>query len=247
MMTMCTKDPGTVIVMETNHGNIKLRLYDDTPLHRDNFIKLVNEGFYNGKTFHRVIKDFMIQGGDTTTGHLLGYTIPKEIRMPEHFHKRGALAAARFGDDSNPEKASSASQFYIVTGERFSDFGLKELEKERYERMKQSLFGELQKANLDTMKMLYKEGNKEGLSALRARLLSEVEKEAREREPQIRFTQEQREIYTSIGGTPHLDGEYTVFGEVMEGMDVVSKIENSATNSRNQPLTPIIIQRAWVE
>lgn len=245
--TMCTKEKGTVVRIETNQGTIRVRLYDETPLHRDNFIKLVNEGFYTDKIFHRVIKGFMIQGGDTATGHFLDYTIPAEFRMPARFHKRGALAAARFGDDTNPEKASSASQFYIVTGEKYSEFGLDALQKERNERLKQNIYNELQSQKRDTMKTLYREGNKAGLAELRAGILAEAEKQAESRKTETLFTDEQREIYMKEGGTPHLDGEYTVFGEVVEGMDVVSKIESSPTSVRNRPLEPVIILRARVD
>lgn len=245
--TMCTKEQGTVVRLETNQGTIRVRLYDDTPLHRDNFVKLVNEGFYTDKIFHRVIPHFMIQGGDTAAGHFLDYTIPAEFRMPSGFHKRGALAAARFGDDENPEKASSASQFYIVTGEKYSDFGLDALQKERYERLKQRIYNELQLENRDTLKALYREGDKAGIAGLRETILSRAEKQAEARKGETLFTDEQREIYTTEGGTPHLDGEYTVFGEVIDGMDVVGKIEKVPTSGRDRPLEPVIIQKASVE
>ena len=139
----------TRVLMHTNKGDIKLKLYNDTPLHRDNFIKLVKEGQYNGFLFHRVIKDFMIQGGDVTSKDApmnkqlgagdLGYTVPAEFRYPKYFHKKGALCAARTGDEVNPEKASSASQFYIVTGKKYSEQELNQMEKQLEGRLKQEI------------------------------------------------------------------------------------------------------------
>ncbi|HNW98318.1 MAG TPA: peptidylprolyl isomerase [Bacteroidales bacterium] len=170
------------VCISTSFGDIKIKLYNGTPQHRDNFIKLAKEGYFNGTIFHRVIQNFMIQGGDPDSKNadstaILGnggpeYTIPAEIDASKYFHKKGALAAARTGDDVNPLKASSGSQFYIVQGKKFSDEELNFFEQ-------------------------------------------------RVGKP---YTKEQREVYKTIGGTPHLDGNYTVFGEVYEGLDVVDKI-----------------------
>ena len=147
----------TQVLMKTNLGNIKLKLYNETPQHRDNFIKLVKEGTYNGLLFHRVIKDFMIQGGDVTSKDApmskqlgagdLGYTVPAEFVYPKYFHKKGALSAARTSDEVNPERESSASQFYIVTGKIYSDSELAQMEKQKEGRLKQSIFARLQKEN----------------------------------------------------------------------------------------------------
>ena len=190
----------TTVLIETSLGNIRVKLYDDTPAHRDNFIKLVEEGYYDGTLFHRVINEFMIQGGDGTSknapaGKRLGtgdpgYTIPAEIVYPKYFHKRGALAAARQGDQVNPEKASSGSQFYIVTGKFFTEMELDKMEKEQG----------------------------------------------------ITFTPEQREAYMLEGGTPHLDGKYTIFGEVIKGMKVVDKIQFTETNAEDRPVENIRIK-----
>ena len=167
------------VLLETTKGNIRVKLYNDTPIHRDNFLKLVKEGFYDGLLFHRIIPDFMIQAGDSASRHaqpgqLLGdspepYTLPAEIHYPQHFHRRGALAAAREGDEVNPQRASSASQFYIVT-----------------------------------------------------------------------------EVYRTFGGSPHLDGQYTVFGEVVEGFDVTDIIQWAGRDENNRPFDDIRITRATV-
>ena len=206
-LASCHQKQGTIIRMETSLGDIRLRLYDETVLHRENMLKLVREGFYNGVLFHRVIQDFMIQAGDPMAGKgtLLGdgdtgYTLKAEI-LPGYFHKRGALAAAREGDDVNPEKNSSGSQFYIVEGKVFSP---------------------------------------EELTAL-------VDRINRNRQTKLVLSPEQVEAYTTIGGSPHLDGEYTVFGEVIEGMEVVKQISEQPTDENDRPLTDVVIQRMEVE
>ncbi len=199
------------VVLETDSGSIRIALYNETPKHRDNFLKLVKEGFYDGVLFHRVIENFMIQTGDSTTRHaqpgeLLGeapyenYTIPAEIRFPQIFHKRGSVAAAREGDDVNPEHASSMGQFYIVWGKRFSSNMMDDME-ERLSRTTKTFFS---------------------------------------------FPREIREAYYRKGGTPHLDTQYTVFGEVLEGLDVVDKIQKMPGDENNRPLTDIRIIKATV-
>lgn len=177
----------TKFIIHTEYGDIKGLLYNDTPKHRNNFIKLVNEGWYENSFFHRVISDFMIQGGHNASGKVdPGYTIPAEI-VPEHFHKKGALAAARMGDNVNPGRESSGSQFYIVQGQVFND------------------------ATLDVY----------------------------EDRMGVEFTDEQRQAYTTVGGTPHLDGAYTVFGEVTEGFGVIDKIAAVETNKADSPLNKV--------
>ncbi|MDU1889064.1 MAG: peptidylprolyl isomerase [Dysgonomonas sp.] len=255
-MNSCkSKEP--IVVIQTNYGNIKVKLYNETPIHRDNFIKLAESGFYKDLIFHRVIKDFMVQGGDPdflsaqetgpTEAKKLKDTIPAEIKFPLYFHKRGALAAARWGDAENPTKASDASQFYIVTGELRFDEKLNEIEKQRFERLKQSIYNKLQSANMDTIKALYKEGKRSEITVLREQWKALADKEAEERKPETLYTKEQREIYNTRGGTPHLDGEYTVFGEVIEGMDVVDKIQNAQTNSKDRPLKNIVMNVVVLE
>jgi len=186
LMSQSTK-PETLVVIHTTQGDITAKLYNDTPLHRDNFIKLVNEGWYEGSPFHRVINQFMIQGGGNKDGKQdPGYTVEAEFR-PNHFHKKGVLSAARMGDQVNPEKRSSGSQFYIVQGRVYDD---------RY------------------------------LNAVTAQTGQT-------------FTEEQKAAYSTIGGTPHLDGGYTVFGEVLTGFDVIDKIAAVETGKGDVPVVPI--------
>ena len=228
----------TQVVIETKFGNIVLEIYNETPLHRDNFLKLVNDDFYKDSLFHRVIKDFMIQGGDNVAQNL-DYTVPAEFIYPQYYHKRGALAAARQGDNVNPERRSSASQFYIVTGALFSEKDLNMLEKQRFERLKQTVFQELQVRYKDVIKELYHNGDREQLAEFKSDMVDEATAEAEERKTEILFTPSQRNDYANLGGTPHLDGEYTVFGEVVEGMSVVDKIQNVSTNRSDKPLQDI--------
>ncbi len=186
----------TMVEITTNLGTMRFKLYNETPLHRDNFIKLANEGFFDSTLFHRVIKSFMIQGGDpqsknAAAGAMLGnggpgYTIPAEFNAAL-CHKKGALAAARLGDQVNPQKASSGSQFYIVQGKPASDSDLSMMENAKH----------------------------------------------------MKYTPEQRKEYTTVGGTPFLDMDYTVFGELVSGMDVLDKIAAEATNAQNRPLQDI--------
>lgn len=190
----------TKVLLSTEYGNIKIKLFNETPQHRDNFIKLVKEGFYNETLFHRVIKDFMIQGGDPDSknaqkGEFLGegdvgYTIPAEFNT-KLIHKRGALAAARQGDNVNPQKRSSGCQFYIVQGRKFTT--------------------------------------------------EEIEKIEKSKEGRIEYTDEQYKTYETVGGTPHLDMDYTVFGEVIEGLDVVDKIAAVKRDRKDRPLEDIKI------
>lgn len=179
------------VLMETSEGNIRIQLYNETPQHRDNFLKLVKEHYYDSLQFHRVIKDFMIQGGK---GKTLDYTIEAEFHTPQLFHKRGTIAAAREGDDVNPQKRSSASQFYFVWGRKYSERAMEFMEN---------------------------------------RLT-------------VDLTPEMREAYMTVGGTPHLDGTYTVFGEITEGLDVVERIQGVETDETDHPLQPVLILRVTV-
>lgn len=255
---MCSNKPKEpVVLIQTNYGDIKVKLYNETPIHRDNFLKLTEEGFYNGIIFHRIIKDFMIQGGNPNLRSIrdtlpdedkvMRDTIPAEIKFPLYYHKRGALAAARWGDAENPTKASDASQFYIVTGEPRYDEKLNEIEKKRFGRLKQHIYSGLQSVNMDSIKSYYKEGNRAAITEFRGRLMEQAGEEAKARESEILYTEEQRELYKTKGGAPHLDNEYTVFGEVIEGMDVVGKIQNVKTNSNDKPLENIIMNITILE
>ncbi len=236
--------PGeTQVVIHTDFGDIKMKLYDDTPKHRDNFLKLVNEGFYNDLLFHRVINHFMIQGGDPASknskpGEMLGnggpgYTVPAEIN-PKHFHKKGAVAAARIGGPKNPEKNSSGSQFYIVQGRVFRPGELDTLEitinKQRKEMMlRDKLIAENEKLN-----EFKKNNDKVGFDIFVAQMRTKVDS-IYDSGNKFSLSKEQRDAYTTVGGYPSLDGEYSVFGEVVEGLDVVDKIAAVKTNNANRP------------
>lgn len=238
------------VQIKTSLGDITVRLYDETPLHRDNFIKLAKEGYYNGTLFHRVIKNFMIQGGDpdskgAAAGVQLGtggpgYTVPAEFVYPQYFHKKGALAAARQSDQVNPEKKSSGSQFYIVTGEVYSAGKLTQLEKQLEQRMLQSIFDSLVVENRDKILQLRRNRDQAGIAAIQEQLQKDTFAKAKEM-GKPKFTDAQREAYTTVGGTPFLDNDYTVFGEVEEGMDVIDAIQNVATGAGDRPSTDVVM------
>lgn len=203
-LSFCVAQDRAEVLMETSEGNIRIQLYNETPKHRDNFLQLVKAHYYDSLTFHRVIKGFMVQGGKRdanspnapNTQHLTPstQTIEAEFCTPQLFHKRGALAAAREGDDVNPERRSSPTQFYFVWGRKYSERAM----------------------------------------------------EFTENRLNLQLTPEQREAYMTIGGTPHLDGTYTVFGEIVEGLDVVERMQAAATDDADRPLQPIYILRATV-
>lgn len=233
-----------IVKISTPKGDIRVRLYDETPQHRDNFVKLVNEGFYNGTLFHRVIKGFMIQGGDPDSigapaGKMLGtggpgYNVPAEIVYPQLFHKRGALAAARQSDEVNPERESSGSQFYLVYGKVYTPQELKQMEKQMSMQQEQAIFNKLVQQNRAQILELRKARNQAGLQELQDQLIAETKKQMKEL-PAPKFTPEQQEAYTTVGGTPFLDNQYTVFGEVESGMEVVAEIQQCATLSADRP------------
>lgn len=232
------------VLIKTSEGTITVRLYDETPLHRDNFLKLVKEGTLNGTLFHRVIKDFMIQGGDPDSigapaGKSLGtggpgYTIPAEIQWPTLFHKRGALSAARLADEVNPDKESSGSQFYIVWGKVYKEGELKQLEKQLAMQQEQTVFNSLTAKHRDAIMNLRRQRDREGLMALQEELVAETKRVCKEMGVPA-FTDEQKQVYTTQGGTPFLDTQYTVFGEVVEGLDVVEKIQQCETLRGDRP------------
>ena len=225
-------------------GDIVVRLYDETPIHRDNFVKLVKEGYYDGTLFHRVIKDFMIQGGDPDSkgapaGKSLGvggpdYTLEAEIK-DGLFHKRGALAAARQGDEVNPERRSSGSQFYIVWGQVYNEGQLRQFSKQLKMQQVQQAFNLLAAQHRDEIMQMRRNRDRAGLQEMQDKLASEAEKQVKGNG----LTDEQMKVYSTVGGTPHLDGQYTVFGEVEEGLDVVEMIQSSATGRGDRPLDDI--------
>lgn len=232
------------VLIKTTLGDITVRLYDETPQHRDNFIKLASEGYYDGTLFHRVIKGFMIQGGDPDSkgapaGKQLGtggpnYTIPAEFVYPQYFHKKGALAAARQSDQVNPEKRSSGSQFYIVTGEVYSAGKLTQMERQLEQKQLQSIFDGLVVENRDKILQLRRNRDQAGLMAIQEQLQKATMDKAKEL-GKPKFTDAQREAYTTVGGTPFLDNDYTVFGEVEDGLEVIDAIQNVATAPGDRP------------
>ena len=240
------------IKIQTTFGDIVLRLYDETPLHRDNFLKLVKEDFYDGTLFHRVIKNFMIQGGDPDSkgapaDKMLGvggpgYTIEAEIK-DGLFHKRGALAAARQGDEVNPERRSSGSQFYIVWGQVYNENQLRQFSKQIMMQKLQAEFNKLVASHRAEVMQMRRERNHAGLQELQEKLAAEAESNV----GKTGLTDDQLKIYSTVGGTPHLDGQYTVFGEVEEGLDVVEKIQNSATGRADRPVDDIEMRIVVVE
>ena len=210
LMAQTGDTPRQEVVLQTGKGNIRIALYNETPRHRDNFVRLAREGYYDGQLFHRVISRFMIQAGDSASRHakagqMLGDSpenrkIDAEICYPKLFHKYGAVAAAREPDQMNPERKSSESQFYIVYGHRFSDNMLDDVQERLW----------------------------------------------RDTKGQVTLMPEVRQAYKTVGGTPHLDGQYTVFGEVVEGMDVVEAIQSVETDGNDRPLQDIRIVKATV-
>ena len=247
-------DNATLVKIETTMGDITVKLYDETPKHKENFIKLVKEGVYDSTLFHRVIKNFMIQAGDPTSKTAsatdtlgsgdVGYTIPAEFN-PKFFHKRGVLAAARQGDDVNPNKESSGCQFYILTGRKFSEAQMINMENQMNEARLDTVFQALARKHMKEIYKMRKANDMEGLMELQDSLENQARKEVA-KEPALKFTPEQIKAYTTVGGAPHLDGNYTVFGEVVDGMNVVAEIETAKTNRQDRPTQDIRILKATV-
>ena len=241
----------TRLKIKTTEGDIIIRLYDETPKHRDNFLKLAKEGYFNGTLFHRVIKDFMIQGGDPDSknapkGKMLGtggpdYTIPAEFVYPQYFHKRGALSAARTGDEVNPEKESSGSQFYIVWGKTLKPAELKQMEHQMAMQQEQQVFNQLTREHHEEIMNLRRNRDRVGLQELQDKLIEQTKITCKQ-QGKPSFTEEQIEVYTNVGGTPFLDNQYTVFGEVEEGLDIVERIQNCNTDRNDRPTKDVKIE-----
>jgi len=241
------------IVLETTLGNIRIALYDDTPGHRDNIIKNVESGLYDGVLFNRVIRNFMIQAGDPDSrpGEVKDTTkaverIPAEILWPKHYHKRGMVGAARDGDDENPERMSDKYQFYIVTGKSCSEEDMSGYEDARSGRDAEILYAKKQMANKEKLDALRKARDRNGLSDLLEKLQDEARYEISENPP-IQYPHEMRRTYQMHGGAPWLDNEYTVFGEVVEGMGVVEQIQKIKTDAADKPLREVRIVKAYVK
>lgn len=235
------------ITLTTTEGDIRVRLYDETPIHRDNFVKLCREGYYDQTLFHRVIKDFMIQGGDpdsrtATPTQMLGtggpdYTLEAEIQ-PALFHRRGTLAAARQGDEVNPERRSSGSQFYITWGQVYNEGQLRQMERQLAMMAEQQRFQQLAAEHKAEIMQLRRNRDREGLMVLQEQLVAQAKADAKNAGT---LSDAQREAYTTQGGVPHLDGQYTVFGEVVEGLDIVERIQSTETRSGDRPVNDIRI------
>jgi len=249
LLALSCNDPvgneNTIISVKTTLGDIKIKLYDGTPLHRDNFIRLINTGFYDGVSFHRIIKDFMIQAGDPATksgqtthlpDSLQTYTLPAEFTK-KYFHMKGALAAAREGNNVNPEMRSSGTQFYIVQGVRYTDEELTLAEQHINNNIKQSLFLKIIRETADSVRISGKTITdaeiQEKASIKMFQYLTSHE--------DYSISEEQRNVYKSIGGVPRLDGTYTVFGEVIEGLDVVDRVASVGTDTNDKPINDIKI------
>lgn len=243
-----------LISIETSLGTIRVKLYNETPLHRNNFIKLVNEGYYDGMLFHRVIADFMIQAGDPDSkdarpGVRLGakeggQPVKAEI-CPQIFHKRGVIAAAREGDNVNPERNSSGSHFYIVQGRVFSPEELDSIVEKTNSNRYAALFERLKQQREPEIIKYQLANNYDALMRINGEL-SEQTKQLFDKEKLV-LTDGQKKIYTTIGGVPHLDGAYTVFGEVVEGMEVVDKIAALEGDENFRPLQDAVIYKMKFE
>jgi len=244
------------VKITTTEGEIIVKLYDETPKHRDNFLKLAKEGYFDGTIFHRVIKDFMIQGGDPESKNapaekMLGtggpdYTIPAEFVYPQLFHKRGALSAARTGDEINPQRESSGSQFYIVWGKLYNSQELKQMERQMAMQQEQAVFNGLVQENRAKIMDLRRNRDRAGLQELQDDLIARTKAICAEM-PKPQFTEEQQNAYTTIGGTPFLDNQYTVFGEVESGLDVVEKIQNCETMRGDRPKKDVSMKVEVIE
>ena len=242
--------------IHTSLGDIVVRLYDETPKHRDNFVKLASEGYFDGTLFHRVIKDFMIQGGDPDSkgapaGKNLGtggpdYTIPAEFVYPQLFHKRGALSAARTSDEVNPNRESSGSQFYIVWGKQYKPGELKQMERQLAMQQEQGVFNRLVAENRPKIMDLRRKRDQAALQELQDDLIAQTHAICAE-QGTMKFTDEQVQVYTTLGGTPFLDNQYTVFGEVEEGLDIVEQIQNVATGRNDRPVEDVSMQVTVME
>ena len=245
-------EPIELAVITVPQGDMVVYLSPLTPKHRENFLKLAREGFYDGTTFHRVIKEFMIQGGDNLskddnpendgTGGP-GYTIPAELNTPL-FHKRGALAAARLGDEANPKRESSGSQFYLVHGRKFTDAELTQMEQNLQNRQLQDYFREY----VDRPENAYireinwqqlQQTNPDSVAKLSREIEAKVIAEFKEKGKPFRFSDAQRKAYTEQGGAPFLDAQYTVFGELVAGYDVLDKVATTPTGTADRPNTKV--------
>lgn len=238
------------LLMKTSKGDMKIKLYDKTPQHRDNFIKLAEQGYYDSLLFHRVINQFMVQAGDPDSKNAPagvqlgnggpGYTIEAEFNYPTLFHKKGALAAARTGDKINPEKRSSGSQFYIVQGKIYNDEQFTEVERRLKSMKRKSIYYQTIEQYKDTLNKFRESGNQAAIMDLQIKIEEQVEKKVASL-PAISIPDSIKQVYRTIGGVPHLDGNYTVFGEVIEGLEIIDAIADVETNEYDRPNEDVYI------
>ena len=256
LLTACGErgEKETEVLIETSMGDIKVRLFNDTPLHRDNFIRLAKEGYFDQMMWHRIVPGLIIQTGDptlkpgnqplTVDTSTLHYTIPQEIRFPRYIHRRGMLAAARQPDALNPKKASSPTQWYIVTGEKYTVASLGDFYQTLYQEAVNAHWRKLQDQHATRLNRL-EQTNKDAYFDLQDSILSVAEAQVAARPPRP-FNEQQKRAYTTEGGCPHLDGEYTIFGEVVEGLNVVERIERVPTDDRERPLREVFVKKVTV-
>lgn len=237
------------ILIATSYGNIKIKLFEETPLHKKNFLKLVKQGFYDSLLFHRVINNFMIQGGDPDSKRAndtillgngdVGYWIPAEFNS-KIFHKKGVLAAAREGDDINPKKESSGCQFYIVMGKKYDSIALQKAELRVNREIVQKInylvgFSGKSPALKTYYNRLYAQGKEDSLKIVTKQLTDAVSKAEYQKTKHYTWSASQKKTYAELGGTPHLDNNYTIFGEVIEGLDIIDKIAGVKTDKNDRP------------
>lgn len=251
-ISSCAKpqEPETEVLINTTLGDIRIKLYNDTPEHRLNFVRLVEQSYYDSLLFHRVISGFMVQTGDPESKDAKrtnvlgsggpGYTVPAEIVFPQHYHKYGALAAARQADAVNPERKSSGSQFYIVTGKKYKELDMQTLNGQLQEAQRQQIFDNLCNQNVAQILKLQDADDNDGLLELQHRLIAQTDSIIK-KDGQLSYSKQMIKDYTTIGGTPFLDTQYTVFGEVIEGMEIVEKIQKANTDANDRPIKDIRI------
>lgn len=248
IVSSCDKEKDSVVIITTTFGEIHVLLYDETPKHKENFLKLTTEGYYDSTTFHRIITEFMIQGGDANSKDDdpnndgqggPGYTIPAEMNA-KYIHKKGAVAAARMGDNVNPNRESSGSQFYIVQGRKYSAAKLDQMEENANMQTKNQLLSEYimkpeNSSDLAELRRYQDNKNQDSINLFLDRIRPIAEKGF---EP-FKYTDEQRKAYEEVGGTPHLDGGYTVFGEVIRGIEVVDEIAKQPKTRGDRPVKDV--------
>jgi cyclophilin family peptidyl-prolyl cis-trans isomerase len=239
------------VEISTNLGTMKFRLYDDTPKHREAFLQLARDGYYNGTLFYRVIEDFLIQGGskssrDAAPGKRIGYgdpdkTVDDEI-LKHYFHKKGALCAPRQPDESNPFKQSDISQFYIVEGKLYTTGELDTMELAVNRPIRNKIVNDVMTiAVRDELKKLKEEKKVDEFRQLAQQVKDKIEAEYHLNPNVLTFSEQQREAYTTVGGYPDLDGKFTIFGECISGFEVIDKISTLKTDKNDRPLADVKI------